>query len=188
LFTTYQSNFHHPMTPLTRTTAELEILILMAGSFLLGYLFYHCVYGRSTNKKGGCCGGRPIPMDRPNTPPLSHTPMSTPTTPPLAHTVPLAAVAPAPVHTPLASTRDDLKVIEGIGPTIEKIFNAQGVQTFATLASLSSEKIHAMLDEAGPRFRMHDGSTWAEQAALLRDGEYEAFAALKESLKGGKRS
>lgn len=82
---------------------------------------------------------------------------------------------------------DDLKVIEGVGPAIEKLLQANGIYTYAQVVEKSAEDIKAILSEAGSKFAIHDPATWGEQAALLRDGKMEEFNALAEELKGGKR-
>ncbi|MCE2962266.1 MAG: hypothetical protein ACK5UE_10960 [Chitinophagales bacterium] len=85
------------------------------------------------------------------------------------------------------SKKDDLKVIEGIGPALEKMLNENNIFTYSHLANHSVAQLENMLDKAGPRFRVHVPETWPEQASLLRDGEIEAFKTLTERLKGGRR-
>jgi predicted flap endonuclease-1-like 5' DNA nuclease len=93
-----------------------------------------------------------------------------------------AAAAAAPV----ASKKDDLKIVEGIGPKIEELCNAAGIYTFAELASTSVEKIKAILDAAGSRFQMHDPTTWPEQSALARDGKWDELKRWQDELNKGK--
>ncbi len=83
-------------------------------------------------------------------------------------------------------TQDDLKVVEGIGPKIEGLLNEAGINTWAELADAPTEKVQGILDEAGPRYRMHDPATWAKQARLAADGAWEELETLQESLQGGK--
>lgn len=94
---------------------------------------------------------------------------------------------PAPKAKKAATTGDDLKVIEGIGPKIEELLHAKGITTFAQVVETPTADIQAILDEAGSKFAIHDPATWAEQATLLRDGKMDEFNALAEELKGGKR-
>jgi len=84
-------------------------------------------------------------------------------------------------------TQDDLKIIEGIGPKIEELLHEKGITTFAQVAETPAENIKTILTEAGSSFATHDPGTWAEQAALLRDGKMDQFNTLAEELKGGKR-
>ena len=82
--------------------------------------------------------------------------------------------------------QDDLKLIEGIGPKIEGLLNDAGINTWQELADAPGEKIQAILDEAGPRYRMHDPATWSKQAKLAADAKWEELETLQDSLKGGK--
>lgn len=92
---------------------------------------------------------------------------------------------PSPVNT---SGKDNLKKIEGIGPKIESLLNDAGVQTFKKLADTSHGILRAILNEGGSRFKMHDPSTWSEQAQLANDGKWEALKAMQDELKGGKKA
>ena len=82
--------------------------------------------------------------------------------------------------------QDDLKLIEGIGPKIEGLLNDAGINTWQELADAPEEKIQAILDEAGPRYRMHDPAPWSKQAKLAADAKWEELETLQDSLKGGK--
>ena len=84
------------------------------------------------------------------------------------------------------ATADDLKKIDGIGPKIAEVLNAAGINTFADLASKSSEDIKAILDASEGDFNLADPGTWAQQAQLAADGNWEAFDKLTDELKGGK--
>lgn len=85
------------------------------------------------------------------------------------------------------STKDDLKKIEGIGPKIEQLLNADGIHTFQHVIDASAERIRGILTAAGPNYAVHDPATWAEQSALANTGQWEALGQLQEELKGGKR-
>ncbi len=85
------------------------------------------------------------------------------------------------------AVQDDLTKIEGIGPKIAGLLNERGVLTFQDLAKSNLELLKETLDAAGSRFRMHDPSTWAEQAQLAAAGDWDTLAKLQEELKGGKR-
>jgi hypothetical protein len=89
-----------------------------------------------------------------------------------------AAVAP--------TKKDDLKIVEGIGPKIEELFNTEGIFTFAELAATSVEKMKAILDMAGPRFQIHNPATWADQAALARDDKWDELKKWQDVLNKGK--
>jgi predicted flap endonuclease-1-like 5' DNA nuclease len=58
-------------------------------------------------------------------------------------TEPLSVESPAPK--PTTSEKDNLKIIRGVGPVIEKKLNHAGVHTFAALAALSAEQLESIL-------------------------------------------
>ena len=93
-------------------------------------------------------------------------------------------VPAAPTTT--TTERDDLKLIEGIGPKIEEMLNEGGLTTFASVADAPTERIQAILDEGGPRYRVHDPSSWAQQARLAADGKMDELQDLKDRLSGGR--
>jgi len=81
---------------------------------------------------------------------------------------------------------DDLKMVEGIGPKIEGLLHAGGITTWEELANAPTESVQAILDEAGPRYRMHQPTTWAKQARLAADGKWEELEAYQDRLDGGR--
>ena len=60
--------------------------------------------------------------------------------------------------------KDDLKLITGIGPKLEKVFNENGIMTFAQLAKVSETKIKTILEQAGPIFKNANFADWKKQA------------------------
>lgn len=62
---------------------------------------------------------------------------------------------------------NDLTRVRGIGPGIATVLEAAGIATWAQLGATDSAALRSILDEAGPRFRAHDPSTWPAQAAEL---------------------
>ncbi|RMF04327.1 MAG: 50S ribosomal protein L17, partial [Bacteroidetes bacterium] len=81
---------------------------------------------------------------------------------------------------------DDLTKIEGVGPKIAEHLNKGGITTFADLSNASKTQLQSILDAAGPRYRMHDPSTWAQQAKLAAAGKWEELKKLQDELKGGR--
>ena len=82
---------------------------------------------------------------------------------------------------------DDLKKIEGIGPKINSILQAAGINTFADLAAASVSELERIVKhDAGISIAFPD--TWPEQAALARDGKWEVLDQLQDDLKGGRRA
>ena len=81
---------------------------------------------------------------------------------------------------------DDLKKIEGIGPKIEQLLHEAGITTFAQLAETSPDLIKVILDNAGPRFAIHNPATWTAQAALAAEGKWDELKTWQDELDGGK--
>lgn len=82
---------------------------------------------------------------------------------------------------------DDLTKIEGIGPKISELLNEAGIVSFDDLESTESDTLKRLLEKAGKRFKMHDPSTWPEQAALASEGDWDELKKMQESLAGGKK-
>jgi large subunit ribosomal protein L21 len=81
--------------------------------------------------------------------------------------------------------KDNIEIIEGIGPKIAKVLADNGITTFAALATAKADDITAMLKASGGRFSLANTASWAEQAALLRDGKMDEFKKLCDELVGG---
>ena len=87
---------------------------------------------------------------------------------------------------PIYGSSDDLKVIEGIGPKIESILKAAGIDNWHDLAEATVTNLKGVLEQAGSRYRLNDPSTWSEQARLLAGSEWDKFKIYTDYLIGGK--
>ena len=100
---------------------------------------------------------------------------------------PEAPVAEAPKKAAKADKgADDLKKIEGIGPKIEQILHEGGITTFAQLAESDADAVKELLTAAGPRYAIHNPATWAKQAAMAANGQWDELKELQDRLDGGK--
>ena len=97
-----------------------------------------------------------------------------------------AKKSPAKKVTKKTTTVDKLTMIEGIGPKIEGLLKADGINTFAKLSKASKTKLQSILKAAGSRYQMHDPSTWAKQAKLAANNEWTKLEKWQKELKGGK--
>jgi large subunit ribosomal protein L20 len=97
-------------------------------------------------------------------------------------------VAAVKVTKPKKSTSgfDDLKVVEGIGPAIEKLLHEAGITTYDLLAKSEYDNLKKILSDAGSRFAIHNPLTWAQQSALAADGKFDELETLKTELVNGK--
>jgi small subunit ribosomal protein S1 len=81
---------------------------------------------------------------------------------------------------------DKLTTVEGIGPKIAELFNAAGIHSFQDLADTSVDRLKEILEEAGPRYKMHDPTTWPQQAKFAAEGKMDELKEFQDSLKGGR--
>jgi large subunit ribosomal protein L21 len=86
---------------------------------------------------------------------------------------------------PQKGGKDDIELIEGIGPKIAKVLADNGITTFAKLADTRPASIAGMLKASGGRFALASTDSWPQQAALLRDGKMDEFKKLTDELVGG---
>lgn len=128
--------------------------------------------------------------DLPPLEPVSDEPAIT--IPPASDVVAPKVDAPETAETPIVlavnpGPRDDLKIVEGVGPKIEELLFKAGITTYGQLAATSVQQLKDILNEAGSRFAMHDPGTWSAQALLAANGEWENLKAYQEFLNAGKR-
>ena len=90
------------------------------------------------------------------------------------------------LHIKNVTTKDDLKKIEGIGPKIENLLQEAGIDTFEKLKNSDRDTIKAILDAAGPQYRMHEPETWPLQASMAFKGEWEKLEEYQDFLLGGR--
>ncbi len=82
--------------------------------------------------------------------------------------------------------RDDLKIIEGIGPKIEILLKNANIHTWDDLANSTQEELKEILKGGGERFAFHNPESWPEQAQLASDGKWEELDEFQTFLSGGK--
>jgi large subunit ribosomal protein L27 len=81
---------------------------------------------------------------------------------------------------------DDLKIIEGVGPKIETLLKEGGINTWAELAEAPVDRLKEILDAAGPRYQIHNPSTWPAQSKFAVEGRFEELKEYQEMLIGGR--
>jgi len=83
------------------------------------------------------------------------------------------------------SVKDDLTKIEGIGPKIQGLLNADGIWSWKQLSESVESRVQSILDAAGPAYTIHKPKTWAEQALMAHKGEWKKLEKWQDELKGG---
>ncbi len=90
------------------------------------------------------------------------------------------------VATTVETAIDDLKKVEGIGPKIEELLKNAGIQSYTSLSETTPERIREILESAGSRYKVHDPTTWPEQAKMAAAGEWDKLKEWQSALDGGK--
>lgn len=85
-----------------------------------------------------------------------------------------------------APVKDDLTKIEGIGPKIAGLLNGRNIYSFHQLSQTDPSDIKGILNDAGPRYQMHDPGSWPRQATLAASGQWDELQKLQDELDGGK--
>jgi len=111
---------------------------------------------------------------------IASTPKSTPK--------PVAKKTPATRKPTITKVQmENLKIVEGIGPAIEKILKSKGIITVADLSKTRVGVLRNILEEAGNRFRIHKPDTWARQAKFAAAGKFAELKEWQKELNGGKK-
>jgi predicted flap endonuclease-1-like 5' DNA nuclease len=168
--------------PLSKPVAIAEMVIILAIAALLGYFLAKAI-ARSrikilqteiveTQVELEVCRAKPK---------VSEITVSPPSSPNKG-----ALSTVYPIHETDPKVRQDLKVVEGIGPKIEEILNKNGIMNYEALSAVPAIRIAAILRSAGPRFQIHDPTSWPQQASLAHEGKWAELETLKHHLLGGK--
>jgi predicted flap endonuclease-1-like 5' DNA nuclease len=127
----------------------------------------------------------PQPMAQPRTTPVRSSAPPAPIMPKASVPAPTPTVitqaAPtAPTSTAVPSMRtttkrDDLLIIEGIGPKSKEALYKGGITTFEQIANLSPDDLYRIVKIEGGVNLVNDTKTWPKQARLLADGKVKEF-------------
>ncbi|MBL8154601.1 MAG: hypothetical protein JNM70_10490 [Anaerolineae bacterium] len=86
-----------------------------------------------------------------------------------------APAAPKPAAPPAPDKKDDLTVIEGIGPKSAEALYKAGIFTFHQVASLTPDQLVEIVKVRGGVNLVNDAKSWPKQARLLADGKIKEF-------------
>ena len=70
----------------------------------------------------------------------------------------------------LPRTAEELRSIPGVGPKIERLLRANGVQTFAQLAACTPDQVRDYLTQGGAHMAKYDPAPWIEEAGARTRG------------------
>ncbi len=82
--------------------------------------------------------------------------------------------------------RDDLKIVEGIGPKIQQLFNSYNIKTWKDLSETAVAKCQEILDSGGAPYKIHDPASWPMQAKMAYEGKWKDLHKWQEEHKKGK--
>ncbi len=88
--------------------------------------------------------------------------------------------------TKVPDKKDDLKIVEGIGPKIEQLLYEAHIYTWDDLSKAEITYIQAVLDKAGPNYKVHNPESWPFQAKMALKGEWDALKKWQDEHKGGR--
>ena len=84
--------------------------------------------------------------------------------------------------------KDNLQIIEGIGPKMESILKENKVKSWKHLSQNSPEDLKEILNKYGDKYRIIDPSTWSNQAKLAHKGDWAGLIDFQSKLAGGKKN
>jgi len=82
--------------------------------------------------------------------------------------------------------KDKLQKVEGIGPKIEQLLYAAGIYTWDDLSKTEVSAIRVILDNAGPRYKMHNPESWPFQAKMAAEGKWDDLKKWQDEHKAGR--
>jgi len=82
---------------------------------------------------------------------------------------------------------DDLKVIEGISTSMERLLNNAGIFTWKKLSKSGIGELRRLIIASGTSLNETDPTTWPEQAELAVANQWEQLEAFQKELINGKR-
>lgn len=83
------------------------------------------------------------------------------------------------------SSATDFTVIEGIGPKINELIHAEGINTFLELSRTDVAVLQNILDKAGPAYKLAVPTTWAQQAEYVVYNRWQSLKKWQDELDHG---
>ena len=166
------------MNPLSRTTAGLEIFLLVLLAFILGFL---CAWAYWKSKKCKNCEDKTLEnltIEKPNTSFDETTEeeiMSMASNEKEAVSLRKIAEKKSTINfdrigKKASKDKDDLKIISGIGPFIEKKLNALGIYTFEQISKFTPEDEKVITDAIEFFPGRIERDEWVNQAKKIVNG------------------
>ena len=81
---------------------------------------------------------------------------------------------------------NDLQLIEGIWPAIEKLLNKHDINSYVDIIAAGVSGLEEILEAWGSRFKIHVPTTWPDQARLANNQKWSELEEYQDILKAGK--
>jgi predicted flap endonuclease-1-like 5' DNA nuclease len=159
----------------------LWFVLGLAVGWLSGWLVFGFARKKAPAAAAPVHPATPVPLPTPS-PETAAEPEETGTFP---RTVDVSAARAAGFNMKHA---DDLTVIDGIGPKIDDLFHANGIDSLIQVAHLSVQDMLEILESGGPSFQFANPATWAQQAALAAENRWKELKRLQEGMIEGRIS
>ena len=84
------------------------------------------------------------------------------------------------------SAADNLKKIAGISTKIEALLHSAGILSYRQLSETGTDRLQEILETGGKNLQKYNPASWALQAALAHEGNWDELSALQSRLKQDK--
>ena len=167
-----------------QNTAHLiELFLWMLGAFLIGWFFWRWWYKNKCQAEVEEWKMKALELEYEQETSLKVRKV---TAPGVVDTDPLTSSFVDGVAKADDSVKDDLTKVEGIGPKIKGLLNEDGIWSFRQLADTSVDRLQTILNNAGPRYRIHNPGTWPKQSEMAAEGRWTELKKWQDELKGGR--
>jgi len=82
-------------------------------------------------------------------------------------------------------TKDNLQIIEGIGPKMESVLKENGISNWKVLGEQTNESLRRLLEKYGNKYKIIDPDSWPGQAGLAASGSWSQLVGMQKGLDGG---
>ena len=80
------------------------------------------------------------------------------------------------------SPQDDLTIIKGIGPNIQRLFYHNNIKSWKSLSECSVQECQFILNAAGETYKMHNPKHWPDQARMAYKGRWKVLRVWQKKL------
>jgi predicted flap endonuclease-1-like 5' DNA nuclease len=172
------------LNPFSKSVALSEIIIILIAAAFLGWLIAKLIVNRRIRILNDSISAKKNEIAISKKWQKQSTTTQLPLTAKVSKTI-HPTIAPVNFFAP--EKTDDFKIIEGIGPKIEELIYKEGIHTYEQLSNTNPIRLSNLLKSAGPRFQLHNPSSWPQQAKLAHEEKWDELQVLKNKLLAGRQ-